>query len=99
MYALIQVGHTIFGIGDTITAARADAMQWLDGDQTDVSAVPAFKSLSAMFAQTVHGELAIVPCSPALAAHVADYGTVTYDDSGEVLRLPSERDAQSLPAY
>lgn len=92
MYALIQTGHCIYGVGDTIDAARADAVRWLD-DDTDVAAIPAFRDPYAMRRQTVHGDLAIVPCSAALAAYVREYGTTTYKDSGDELRLPSEHNA------
>lgn len=94
MYALIQTGYAIFGVGETVDAARADAAPWLD-DDTDVNAVPAFDNLPAMFARTVYGDLAVVPCSTALAEYVRQHGTTDYDDSGNELRLP-ERGGQTM---
>lgn len=59
-FALIQRGYVIYGVGDTESAAREDAEQWLDdSDRTEGGN---------------HGDLAVVLCSKKLADTVRESG-------------------------
>lgn len=87
-FALIQTGQCVFGVGETAEAARADAVEWVDGG--DISNVPVFRNLGALRTQTVVGDLAIVPCTAAFAARVRENGTQVWDETNEGICLPSE---------
>jgi len=79
-YALIQRGYAIFGVGETPDEARADAAQWLDGDDErglsghDVAmAVAESGNIGG-----VDGELVVLQCTAALIEYVREHGTTTY---------------------
>lgn len=90
MFALIQSGYAIFGVGETVEDARADAAQWLDGGTDAASEAAVERGLHGKFRED--GALVIVPCSNALAAHVREHGTTTYSECDGKICLPAETD-------
>jgi hypothetical protein len=79
-YALIQVGHAIYGVGETEDDARDDARQWLD-DADDADLDEPVRT---------DGSICCVPCSQALYLHVKEFGTCTFEQSSAGVFLPSE---------
>ena len=91
MYALIQNGYTVFGTGSTVEDARKDAAQWLEGGEEAAAEAKSFSSMSAMRMSSTDGDLVIVPCTEALAAHVQEFGgDVTWGELNGALCLESE---------
>lgn len=68
-YAVYQIGHAIFGVGDTPDAARSDAAQWMDGGEEAARAVPMYRRR-----QFVSGDVVVMPCSHRLALQVEAQG-------------------------
>ena len=85
-HAVIQIGHAIFGVGETEADAIEDAREWVDdGDNLeDALAVPH---------AAVVGDMIVVECSKALHDKVKADGTVLYEELGrDAICLPSEID-------
>lgn len=79
-YALIQVGHAIFGVGETEDDARDNAREWLDSHDAADLDEPA----------NVDGSICCVPCTKALYDRVMENGTCTFGQSRNGVFLPSE---------
>jgi len=61
-YKLIQIGHALFGTGDTPEDARDDAREWLDSPEY-ADDVEVYDSMVQIKMMTVYGDLVIVPDS------------------------------------
>lgn len=71
LIAVEQHGFAVFGIGDTIDAAKADATEWLDksdhGTESDLAAAD-------WNSRPNHGDLRLARITPELAAAVREHG-------------------------
>ena len=82
MFALYQPDGGIFGIGETVEAARADAAEWLEGGMDEALRAELFHAGEVERS----GRLYIRECTRELAAAVLeDSGTVVYDVNKEGL--------------
>jgi len=90
MFALIQSGYAIFGVGETADAARLDAAECLEGGATAAATAEEERGLHGKFRED--GALVVVPCSAVLAAYVREHGTTTYAEGDGEICLPSELD-------
>jgi len=63
MYAIYQINHVVFGVGDTPEAAVADASEWMDSDPECVDVRDA-----------VDGDLVLIPCTVELSRRVSTDG-------------------------
>ena len=63
MYAVLQIGHDVYGVGKTPNEAIRDAAEWLDqlGWPVPLSAA-------------VYGDVVVVPCSARFAARYQEDG-------------------------
>lgn len=70
-FAMIQYGHAILGVGDTVNAARRDAEEWTDGIGHDVNVriIPGFDR------EMIIGNYYVVPCTKALADECVQNGS------------------------
>lgn len=68
MYAVIQHGHAVYGVGSTRDAAIREAAKWLKGglQEAETAAEP--------IGSLVFGKLYVMPCSKALHDAVAVAG-------------------------
>jgi len=63
MYAVLQIGHAVYGVGETPDDAVRDAAEWLEQPW---EVVP--------LREAVYGDLVIVPCSERFAARYEECG-------------------------
>lgn len=76
-YAVVQLGHAIFGTGATPEAALADAQQWTD---EPITLTPRH--------ERVDGSMVLARCTARLHQYVQMHGTPTaWDDRTDVLDL------------
>lgn len=81
-YALIQVGHGVYGVGRTPAEARNEAREVLDPPEKADETVP--------LSSAIAGDLAIVHCTAELAERVRSRGgDILYEHEGiDYIRLP-----------
>ncbi|GLI36336.1 hypothetical protein [Desulforhabdus amnigena] len=76
MFALYQPDGGIFGVGETIEAARADAAEWLDGGLDEANRA----EISSPDRHDTGNKLYIRECTERLAAAIRkEAGTVVFD--------------------
>jgi len=83
MYAVIQIGYAVYGIGSTITEAINNANEWMDGDV----------EISEFISNNSHavGDIVVLRCSEALANAIAEKGgDIAYEITCKEAHLPSE---------
>lgn len=75
-YAVYQINHTFYGVGATREAAIADAKQWMDSHDAEIT--------DFLPGRGVDGEVVIVRVSQALMALIsAEGGLVQFSQDGQ----------------
>ena len=83
-YAVIQLGHAIFGVGDSKKSAIEEAKYWVDEPET-------LEDDIAPSADAVDGDLIIAECSQSLHDAVNQQGgDVLFEERDGVYQLTSE---------
>lgn len=83
-YAVIQLGHAIFGVGDSKKSAIEEAKYWVDEPET-------LEDDIAPSADAVDGDLIIAECSQSLHDAVNQQGgDVLFEERDGVYQLASE---------
>jgi hypothetical protein len=75
-YAIVQLGHEVFGIGKTLSSARAHAVQSLVwGRDTKRKATSIVNgALRYAFGQSIEGDVVYAPCTKSLVDLVREEG-------------------------
>ncbi len=68
MYAVLQIGGPVYGIGATELEACQNALEWLDEKYQGVEDIPDF------YPSVTAGEVVVIECTQALADFVEAHG-------------------------
>ena len=75
MYAVFQVGYSIYGVGETFEEAIADARPWMDPELDGAGWEARVQVMGREAPRGVlHGQLCARPCTARLVAEVQEYG-------------------------